>query len=93
MNKYDKYAKTKIAIKKLQIELDMIKLDIIDDLGEAGSHKTTYGTITTSTPERWKYSGDYKTSVMAAKERDIKQGKAQKVKGKTQITYRGPQNL
>ncbi len=92
MDLFTKYAKTKIAIKRLELNMREMEIKLKEEMEEGFSHKTIYGTISKYTTKRWSYNDDIKLKIKDIQAKAIKKGKAEQVESIV-IKYTPPKGL
>lgn len=92
MDLFTKYAKTKIAIKRLELDMREMEMQLKEEIEEGFSHKTIYGTISKYTTKRWLYNDDIKLKIKDIQAKAIKKGKAEQVESIV-IKYTPPKGL
>lgn len=92
MDLFTKYAKTKIAIKRLELDMREMEIKLKEEMEEGFSHKTIYGTISKYTTKRWSYNDDIKLKIKDIQAKAIKKGKAEQVESIV-IKYTPPKGL
>lgn len=92
MDLFTKYAKTKIAIKRLELDMREMEIKLKEEMEEGFSHKTPYGTISKYTTKRWSYDDIVKSQIKDIQENAIDNGQAKQVESIV-IKYTAPKGL